>query len=129
MVKRRRKEADTTWWHDLQIHLPAATQRYGRLTDEPAPVDFQAPASRCDPVQGQAYDQVPTERHGVTPDWKIEQAVSFGTESGSARIVHRSTYRVLAQPATTGQARTALERPDTATCQLCRPDRPLGRAA
>ncbi|WP_225847574.1 hypothetical protein [Streptomyces sp. HPF1205] len=38
VVKRRRCEADTTWWYDLQIHLPAATHRYGRLSDEPAPV-------------------------------------------------------------------------------------------
>lgn len=41
VVKRRGREADTTWWYDLQIHLPAATHRYGRLSDEPAPVDQQ----------------------------------------------------------------------------------------
>lgn len=131
VVKRRRKEADTTWWYDLQIHLPAATQRYGRLSDEPAPVDFQAPATRCEPIEGQPYDRVPTERYGVTPNWKIEQPVYFGTEQGPARIVHRGYCRAcrdLSEPATADQARDTLEHPDAAACQICRPDRPL-RAA
>ncbi|MBM9506654.1 DUF6233 domain-containing protein [Actinacidiphila acididurans] len=131
VVKRRRKEADGTWWYDLQIHLPAATQTFGRLTDEPAPVDFRAPAERCEPIQGQAYDTVPTERHGVTPAWVVEEPVYYGVDTGPARIVHRGgcgACRDRARPATTDQARTLLHRPDTAPCQICRPDRPLKAA-
>ena len=73
VVKARRREADGPWWYQLQIHLPMATDTRGHLRDEPAPVDFLAPASRCEPIEGQAYDTVPTERHGVTPDWRIER--------------------------------------------------------
>ena len=82
VVKRRRREADGTWWYDLQIHLPAATQTRGRLADEPAPVDFRAPAGRCEPIHGQPYDTVPTERHGVTPAWKVREPAYFGTAVG-----------------------------------------------
>jgi uncharacterized protein DUF6233 len=131
VVKGRRKEADGTWWYDLQIHLPAATDTRGHLTDEPAPVDFRAPASRCEPIEGQAYDQVPTERYGVTPDWRIEQPVYFGPDKGPARIVHRGHCRAcrdLSEPATADQARAALTQPDAAPCQVCRPDRPLNPA-
>jgi hypothetical protein len=132
VVRRRRREADGRWWYDLRIHLPSATQTRGRLTDEPAPVDFRAPAERCEPIAGQAYDQVPTERHGVTPAWVVEEPVYFGVDRGPARIVHRGGCRAcrdLARPATTDQARTALTRPDTAPCPVCRPDRQLNAAA
>ncbi|WP_225848596.1 DUF6233 domain-containing protein [Streptomyces sp. HPF1205] len=132
VVKRRRRESDGSWWYDLQIHLPSATRTYGRLADEPAPVDFRAPATRCEPVEGQPYEQVPTERHGVTPDWRIEQPVYFGARRGPARIVHRGSChacRDLSEPATADQARAALVRPGAVPCRLCRPDLPLNTAA
>src|SRR5690349_8137256 len=71
----------------------SATEQHGRLVDEPAPVDFRAPAALCQPIDGQPYDQVPTERPGITPAWKVEEPVYFGTERGPARIVHRGTCR------------------------------------
>ncbi|SDM63831.1 hypothetical protein SAMN05216259_1019 [Actinacidiphila guanduensis] len=88
MAEGQRSAADASWWYLLQIHLPAATQRFGRPADEPALVDFTAPASRREPIEGQAYDQMPTERVGTTPAWKVEEPVHFGTEHGPARIVH-----------------------------------------
>jgi hypothetical protein len=132
VVKGRRREADGSWWYALQIHLPARTEIRGRLTDEPSPVDFLAPAGRCEPIDGQAYDQVPTERDGVTPAWRIEEPVYFSTEAGPARIVHRGdchAVRDVSHPATTDQARAALAREDTEPCDICRPDRPLRAAA
>jgi uncharacterized protein DUF6233 len=131
VVKRRRRERDGTWWYALQIHLPAATEQHGVLADEPAPVGFLAPAGRCEPVEGQAYDTVPTERHGVTPAWRIEEPVRFGPAPGPARIVHRGDCRAVrgpSRPATTDQARTTLGRDDSAACRTCRPDRPLRTA-
>jgi hypothetical protein len=95
-------------------------------------VDFRAPAALCEPIDGQPYDQVPTERPGVTPAWKVEEKVYFGPERGPARIVHRGDCRAardLARPASTEQARAVLERDDAAPCPLCRPDRPLRSAA
>lgn len=95
-------------------------------------MDFRTPAALCKPVDGQPYDQIPTMRPGVTPAWKVEEKVYFGTERGPARIVHRGTChaaRDLARPVTTEQARGALTRPDTAACEVCRPDRPLRTAA
>ena len=132
VVKGRRREADGSWWYALQIHLPARTEIRGRLTDEPSPVDFLTPASRCEPIPGQAYDQVPTDRDGVTPAWRIEEPVYFSTEAGPARIVHRGdchAVRDVSHPATTDQARAALGREDTEPCDICRPDRPLRAAA
>ncbi len=131
VVRGRRREADGSWWYALQIRLPSPTEVGGRLTDEPVPVDFLAPAERCEPLDGQDYALVPTERHGATPAWRIEEPVYFGAERGPARIVHRGDCRAvrdLSLPATTEQAQAALERPDAVPCQVCRPDRPL-RAA
>lgn len=132
VVLRRRRETDGSWWYQLQIHLPMATDVRGRLHDEPSPVDFLASAARCTPVEGQSYDQVPTERRGVTPDWKIEEPVYFTDQGGPARIVHRGTCRAardMSAPATTEQARAALARPDAEPCRMCRPDGPLRPAA
>jgi hypothetical protein len=132
VVKGRRREADGSWWYALQIHLPARTEIRGRLTDEPSPVDFLTPADRCEPIPGQPYDQVPTERTGVAPAWRIEEPVYFSTEAGPARIVHRGdchAVRDVSHPATTDQARAALARDDTEPCDICRPDRPLRAAA
>jgi hypothetical protein len=59
------------------------------------------PAARCIPIDGRPYDQVPTERSGVTPAWKVEEPVYFGTQRGPARIVHRGSCRAardLARP-------------------------------
>jgi len=108
VVKGRQREADGAWWYRLQIHLPTATSVRGRLVEEPAPVDFLAPASRCEPIEGQPYDQVPTVRHGVTPPWKVEEPVYFTGDVGPARIVHRGDCRAVrdvARSATTEQAR------------------------
>jgi hypothetical protein len=102
------------------------------LADEPAPVDFAGTASRCEPIDGQAYNQVPIERVGVTPAWKVEEPVYFGTEGGPARIVHRGdchAVRDVSHLATTDQARASLARDDTEPCDICRPDRPLRAAA
>lgn len=92
VVKSRRREPDG-WWYALQIHLPSQGSERGRLLVLPAAVDFLAPAALCEPVDGQRYDQVPTERPGVTPAWKVEEKVYFGTEHGPARIVHRGDCR------------------------------------
>ncbi|MCZ4103205.1 DUF6233 domain-containing protein [Streptomyces sp. H39-C1] len=132
VAKGRHKERDGTWWYRLQIHLPAAVEQRGRLVDEPAPVDFAAPASRCTPLEGQAYDTVPTARHGVAPVWRVEEPVYFGPERGPARIVHRGDCRAVrdvSHPATTEQVRATLAQPDGAPCDVCRPDRPLSRTA
>jgi hypothetical protein len=131
VVKSRRREPEG-WWYDLQIHLPSQGSERGRLMVLPAAVDFRAPAALCMSVDGQPYDQVPTERPGVTPAWKVEEKVYFGTERGQTRIVHRGdchASRDHARPATTDRARADLERDDTAPCPLCRPDRPLRTGA
>lgn len=131
VVKSRVREPDG-WWYNLQIHLPHQSSERGWLLALPVAVDFRAPAALCQPIDGRAYDRVPTQRPGVTPAWKVEEKVCFGTERGLARIVHRGTChaaRDLARPASTEQARAALIRPDAAPCSLCRPDRPLPTAA
>jgi hypothetical protein len=61
-VEGRRRQADTAWWNLLKIHLPTATQHFGRLADEPSPVDFTAPASRCEPIDGQPTTRCPPGR-------------------------------------------------------------------
>ncbi|WP_327287537.1 DUF6233 domain-containing protein [Streptomyces sp. NBC_01198] len=128
VVTSRRKEPDGTWWYDLQIHLPSQGSERGRLLVLPATVDFRAPAALCEPIDGQPYDQVPTERYGVTPAWKVEEPVYVGAQQGPARVVHRGDCRAVrdpARPATTEHARAVLGREDAAPCPTCRPDRPL----
>jgi hypothetical protein len=128
VVRGRRREADGSWWYALQIHLPAAARVRECLVDEPAPVDFVAPAARCEPVEGQSYDQVPTERHDVAPRWRIEDLPQVAGDVRPTQIVHRGdcrTVRGTSRPATTQQARAALERDAAAPCPTCRPDRPL----
>ena len=131
VVMGRRQEADTSWWFDLQIHLPSQGSEHGRLLAVPAAVGFRAPAGACTPIEGQSYDGVPTERYGVPARWRIEEPVYFGPDVGPARIVHRGDCRAvrdISRPAGTDQARATLTRPDAAPCPVCRPDRPLGTA-
>lgn len=128
VVKGRLRETDGSWWYRLQIHLPSAVETRGRRSEEPAPVDFVAAAASCDPVDGQDYRQVPTERAGHTPDWRIEEPAYYGADTGPALVVHRGdchAVRDVSRPATAEQARTALERHGAAPCEVCRPDRPL----
>jgi hypothetical protein len=132
VVKGRRREAHRSWWFDLQIHLPSQGSEHGRLLALPAAVDFRAPAEACEPIEGQAYDTVPTERYGVPARWRIEEPVYFGTQVGPARIVHRGDCRAVRDvswPTTTEQARAVLQHPEAAPCRICRPDRPLRAAA
>lgn len=133
VVKARRHEADGSWWVDLQIHLPSQGSERGWLLAIPAAVDFRAPAGVCEPIEGQSYDGVPTERYGVPARWRIEEPVYFGTTVGPARIVHRGdcrTVRDVSRPASTEQARAVLERPEAAPCAVCQPAGPAaGHAA
>ena len=118
--------------YDLQIHVPSQGGDHGWPLALPAAVDFRATAARCEPIDGQPYDQVPTERTGITPAWKIEERVFFTADTGPARIVYRGdchANRDHARPATTEQARADLTRDDTAPCDICRPDRPLNTVA
>jgi hypothetical protein len=77
VVNGRRQEADTSWWFDLQIHLPSQGSERGRLLAVPAAVDFRAPAGACQPIEGQSYEAVPTERYGVPARWRIREAACF----------------------------------------------------
>jgi hypothetical protein len=132
VVKARVREPDASWWYDLQLHLPSHSSERGRLLALPAPVDFRVPAALCEPIDGQPYDQVPTEQPGIPPAWKVEEKAYFGPERGPARIVHRGDCHAnhdYARPATTDQARAILTRHDAAPCDICRPDRPLRTAA
>ncbi|SHN32532.1 hypothetical protein [Actinacidiphila paucisporea] len=79
VVKARVREPDG-WWYDLQIHVPHQSSERGRLLALPAAVDFRAPAALCEPIDGQPYDQVPTERPGTTPAWKVEEKVYCRTK-------------------------------------------------
>ncbi|SEG85360.1 hypothetical protein SAMN05216223_11648 [Actinacidiphila yanglinensis] len=97
VVKSRLRETDRSWWYRLQIHLPSGAQVRGRLVDEPAPIDFLAPASRCQPIDGQPYDRVPTERAGVTPAWKAEvsERLAAVAETGTDPDAVTSTYQAV----------------------------------
>ncbi|GAB2607163.1 hypothetical protein GCM10027168_45000 [Streptomyces capparidis] len=54
---------DGTWWYRLAIDLPMRVQGSdGRLTCEPCPWEFEAPADRVTARPGQDYSTVPTHR-------------------------------------------------------------------
>ncbi|WP_051950943.1 DUF6233 domain-containing protein [Actinacidiphila yeochonensis] len=128
VVRRRRRERDGSWWYDLQVQLASQAEERGRLVAQPSSVDLRVPAGHCTPVPGQDYADVPTERHGVVPRWRIEEPVYFGAERGPSRLVHRGDCRAVrdvSRPVSTDQAREALGDAAAAPCPVCRPDRPL----
>lgn len=64
-VRERRQEADSSWWYLLVITLIVRYESaQGRLTAEPEPVSFWAPAADgvVTPIEGQDYRAVPTYR-------------------------------------------------------------------
>ncbi|MFD3456330.1 DUF6233 domain-containing protein [Streptomyces sp. NPDC058691] len=121
-MKSRLHEADGSWWYELEIRLPSITDVRGHLTDEPTSVVFLAPAG---PSPTRTTTRCPTIQHQIAPDWKIEEPTHFTGNVGPARIVHRSNCRAIRdifKPATTEQARAALQRTDATPCTACRPD-------
>ncbi|WP_333771695.1 DUF6233 domain-containing protein [Streptomyces sp. IBSBF 2435] len=117
VVKARRQEADTSWWFDLQIHLPSQGSKHGRLLAVPAAVDFRAPAGACQPIEGQSYGRGAhraVRRPGPVADRGTRL---LRHQCRPARIVHRGDCRAVrdvSRPATTEQARTILTRPEAA---------------
>lgn len=68
VVRRRRQEADGSWWYELEIPLFTRSETGdGRLRAEPEPVHFLAPATRdiVLAVPGEDYSAVPTWRDPV----------------------------------------------------------------
>lgn len=64
-VRQRRQEADGSWWFLVMITLIVRFQgANGRLTAEPEPASFWAPAADgvCTPIEGEDYSAVPTYR-------------------------------------------------------------------
>ncbi len=67
-VRERRQEADTSWWHLLSITLIVRYESVqGRLTAEPGPVSFWAPAAGgvVMPIEGENCSGVPTHRNSA----------------------------------------------------------------
>jgi Family of unknown function (DUF6233) len=127
VLKGRFQEADRSWWYGVRIHVLSQAEEDGRLVAASLPVDFRVPADRCEPVPGQDYGRVPTERRPAAPDWVVERPAD--REPGPAWIVHRGDCRIThdpTTPTTTEKARALLQTPGTAPCPICRPDRPLG---
>jgi hypothetical protein len=70
MVLRRIRERDGSWWYLLNVSLwtrvETRSRARDRLTGEPAPTQFLAPASVVTPLDGQDYAAVATWRHPAT---------------------------------------------------------------
>lgn len=70
MVMRRIKDRDGSWWYLLTVSLWARVETrnrsHDRLTGEPAPIQFLAPAAVVTPIDGQDYTAVATWRHPAT---------------------------------------------------------------
>jgi len=65
-VRERRQEADRSWWYLCTITLIIRfEQPDGRLTAEPEPCSFWAPAAKdvVTAIPGQDYSAIPTHRH------------------------------------------------------------------
>lgn len=129
VVLLRRQEGDGSWWYRVRTHVWSVRDVRGRRVGEPEPVEFDAPADACTPLEGQPYDTVPTEyAAGPRAPWRIEQRRMPPGEQGLAVLVHRgdcASIRDASHAATTEQAREMLARPDGGACPVCRPDRPL----
>lgn len=70
MVIRRIRDADGSWWYELNVSLWARVATHHRSTDriagEPAPTVFLAPAAVVTPIKGQDYRGVAIWRHPAT---------------------------------------------------------------
>ncbi|QNA74177.1 hypothetical protein C8250_021710 [Streptomyces sp. So13.3] len=70
IVLRRIKDRDGSWWYQLTVSLWARVEtRNGsgdRLSGEPAPTEFLAPAHAVSPIDGHEYSSVATWRHPAT---------------------------------------------------------------
>ncbi len=67
---RRIRDADGSWWYQLNVALWARVETHhrtaDRITGEPAPILFLAPAATVTPIKGQDYRGVSTWRHPAT---------------------------------------------------------------
>ena len=104
----------------LELPLYARTELGdGTVIAEPVGLEVWVPASACEPISGQDYTEVPTERPGRTPVWKLEHPVDQEVDGGLV-VVHRgdcTAPRGIARPASTAQARRAVA--DRATRARC----------
>lgn len=104
----RRQRPDGTWWYEVAVEVPA-----GAVT----------------PVDGEKYDEVPTEREQVEVRYVVE---TLQPVDGKRRLeLHvatcwalpgRMSERVTAVESA-GLARAALGFEDTGACEVCRPGR------
>lgn len=70
MVMRRIRDADGSWWFELNLTLWSRVETHHRSVDriagEPAPTVFLAPGASVTPIKGQDYRGVATWRHPAT---------------------------------------------------------------
>ncbi|MEV6012001.1 DUF6233 domain-containing protein [Streptomyces sp. NPDC051976] len=125
----RVQEEDRTWWCVVELPLYDKVERARKYTAEPAPVVFDAPTTVCEPIPGQDYAGVPTERRWEPPRWVIEQR-GLTLETGPQLVVHRARCRAGGRRRTRvywAQARTAVEQDGAEACGVCHPETTLGQ--
>lgn len=120
LLRGRRRELDGTWWYTVEVPLWTKTERRGQYSGEPGPVQFDAPAKQCSPIDGEDYSQVPTTRVTSELEYLAERRQ---LTAGTQLVVHRRGCRAPTGPITPlheRQARAALD--DGAQgCGACRP--------
>ncbi len=121
MLRRRRDPGpDGGWWYLLQISLWGRLELPGgRVVAEPAPVETWAPAEVCEPLDGQDYAEVPTERPDHSSAWLLEEPVG----GGEVLVVHRgdcAAPRGVTRPAAVEEVRQAVA-DGAVVCPVCRP--------
>ncbi|MFB7900657.1 hypothetical protein ACFC1B_30635, partial [Streptomyces xiamenensis] len=101
----------------------------GALRADPGPVQFWAPADVCDPLPGEDYADVLTDRpRPRTPAFLIEETASAcaDTSGSEGLVVHRGTCAAPAgvvYPAAPATARRAAAT-GAARCEICAPPAP-----
>jgi hypothetical protein len=120
----RRQEADGSWWYVCELTLWTDVDAGGRHRAEPGPVVFAAPASACQPVDGESYHEVPTESVRQRPPFAIERR-----GHGTVRlIVHRGDCHAGPGPrigVRYHQAWTTLHQDGGEACPICHPNTAL----
>ncbi|CAL9453908.1 DUF6233 domain-containing protein [Streptomyces albus] len=135
VVTGRSRTPDGHWWYECEAILPSRYQHPdGRTEPGSAPTAISVAAEHITPLPGEDYTAVPTAGAVAGRQWVAVRVRGAGTE-GPWWCVHRRdcwqardgwlTRRVTAREA----LRLLSDTDETRVCDVCRPDRALGRTA
>ncbi|AXK34186.1 hypothetical protein DVA86_17530 [Streptomyces armeniacus] len=130
IVTARERTPDGEWWFACEALLPDRYQdAQGQTRETAAPTAITVHADHIVPIPGERYDAVPTNGAVAGRQWVLVR-VRMPVEDGPTWRVHRrDCWQISGETrrATTAEAVERYRSREAAPCDVCRPDRVLGR--